>query len=254
MGDGEEPRATWLGHSTVLIEQEGTRILTDPVLRNRVLHLRRHQEVRQGSSLPSPDVVLLSHHHFDHFDRPSLRALDRSTIVVGGPGTRNLLKREGFIHVIELAPGESVDLDNLGIRATPAEHGGARTPFHRDGEAVGFMVEGSRTVYFAGDTDLYEGLEQAARDATLALLPVWGWGPSIGPGHLDPDRAATAVSLISPEVVVPIHWGTFAPVGMVSRLAGERFWPAERFARLVAERAPGTQVRILSPGESTSYP
>jgi len=254
VGDVEEPRATWLGHSTVLIEQAGARILTDPVLRDRILHLRRHPDLRNAPRPEHPDLILLSHHHFDHFDRPSLRALDRRATVVGGPGTRSLLKREGFRHVVELRPGERIDLEGLGIRATPAEHGGARTPLHSEGEAIGFMIEGPRSVYFAGDTDLYDGIAEAAANSALALLPVWGWGPSIGPGHLDPERAATAVSLIEPAMVVPIHWGTFAPLGLLSRLSGTRFRPAEQFAQLVAERTPSTKVRLLSPGESTTYP
>lgn len=174
-------------------------------------------------------------------------------MVIGGPGTRALLRREGFKRVIDLAPGERVELESVGVRATPAEHGGARTPFHQNGEAVGFMVEGPRSVYFAGDTDLFEDLGEVARGSALALLPIWGWGPSIGPGHLDPERAAEAVSLISPDVAVPIHWGTFAPIGLLSRLAEGRHGPAQRFARIVSERSPDTDVRILKPGGSTAY-
>lgn len=247
------PRATWLGHSTVLIEQGGLRILTDPVFRHRVLHLRRHPEVRTQLKPDRVDVVLLSHHHFDHFDRPSLRSISREATVIGGPGTAGLLRREGFRRVLELSPGETADLGSVGVRATPAEHEGARTPLHREGEAVGFVVEGDDSVYFAGDTDLYSGLEEVARDLDLALLPIWGWGPSIGPGHLDPDRAATAVSLITPKVAVPIHWGTFAPVGLGSRLVRERHRPAREFARLAGQRSPGTNIRVLEPGESTGY-
>ena len=253
MGEREEPRATWFGHSTVLIEQEGARILTDPVLRDRILHLRRHPEMRVGLEPGRLDAVLLSHHHFDHFDRPSLRSLDRETTVIGGPGTRALLRREGFSRVIDLAPGERVELERIGIRATPAEHDGSRTPFHQEGEAVGFVVEGPRSVYFAGDTDLFDELGEVARGSALALLPVWGWGSSIGPGHLDPERAAEAVSLIAPDVAVPIHWGTFAPMGLQSRLAGGRQRPAELFARFVSESTPQTDVRILRPGGSTTY-
>lgn len=116
------------------------------------------------------------------------------------------------------------------------------------------MIEGDQTVYFAGDTDLFEGIEEIAPDVSLALLPVWGWGSSIGPGHLDPERAATAVRLLAPEIAVPIHWGTFAPIGLVSRLATNRTAPAIDFQRLASLSAPQTDVRILRPGQSTSYP
>lgn len=253
MADDGGARATWLGHSTVLLEQSGARILTDPVLRSRVLHLRRHREARHPLDPGSLDAILISHHHFDHFDRPTLRRLDRGTTVIGGPGTGSLLRREGFRQVVELSPGEAVDLEAVTVRATPAEHGGSRTPLHRAGEAVGFTVEGREKAYFAGDTDLFEGLEEVASGADLALLPIWGWGPSIGPGHLDPERAATAVSLISPRLAVPIHWGTFAPVGMGRRLAGLRHRPAMEFERLATLASPDSRVEVLEPGQSVSY-
>ena len=253
MAEQQPARATWLGHSTVLLEQSGARILTDPLLRRRVLHLRRHREAVDPLDPGSLDAVLLSHHHFDHFDRPSLRMLDRDTVVVGGPGTVGLLRREGFRRVVELTPGESVDLETVTVRATPAAHGGSRTPLHRAGEAVGFLVEGGERVYFAGDTDLYDDLAEVASGVDLALLPVWGWGPSIGPGHLDPERAAMAVSLISPGLAVPIHWGTLAPIGMGRRLASFRQRPAREFERLVAKAAANAPVKVLQPGESTGY-
>ena len=253
MAEEGAARATWLGHSTVLLEQSGTRILTDPVLRSRVLHLRRHREARNPLDPGQLDAILISHHHFDHFDRPTLRRLDRNTTVVGGPGTGALLRREGFRRVVDLAPGEAVDLEALTVRATPAEHGGARTPLHRAGEAVGFTVEGREKVYFAGDTDLFEEIGTVAAGSDLALLPVWGWGPSIGPGHLDPERAATAVSMITPRLAVPIHWGTFAPVGMGRKLTGLRNRPALEFQRLAGLASPGSRVEVLEPGQSVFY-
>lgn len=246
-------RATWLGHSTVLLEQSGARILTDPVLRTRVLHLRRHREAHHTFDPGRLDAILISHHHFDHFDRPTLRRLDRATTVIGGPGTGSLLRREGFRRTVDLAPGEAVELEDVTIRATPAAHGGSRTPLHRAGEAIGFTVEGAEKVYFAGDTDLFEEIGTVASGADLALLPVWGWGPSIGPGHLDPERAATAVSMISPRLAVPIHWGTFAPVGMGRRLAGLRHRPAIEFQRLASLASPGSRIEVLEPGESVAY-
>ena len=96
----------------------------------------------------------------------------------------------------------------------------------RPGSAVGFLVRGSQTVYFAGDTGLFPGLEGLADPLDVALLPIWGWGPTLGEGHLDPERAAEAVSLLAPRIVIPIHWGSLHPLGMsraafLARATGE---------------------------------
>ena len=86
----------------------------------------------------------------------------------------------------------------------------------------------------------------------VALLPVWGWGPSLGPGHMDPEEAAGACALLRPAVAVPIHWGTYLRVGMVRRDGDPLRDPPHRFAARVAERAPDARVELLEPGGSLS--
>jgi L-ascorbate metabolism protein UlaG (beta-lactamase superfamily) len=91
----------------------------------------------------------------------------------------------------------------------------------------------------------------------VALLPVWGWGPNLGPGHMDPNRAADAAALLSPRIAVPIHWGTYFPAGMKSVLPGAGNLlkdPPWQFQRLCQERAPDTRVVVLAPGESLALP
>jgi L-ascorbate metabolism protein UlaG (beta-lactamase superfamily) len=105
-------------------------------------------------------------------------------------------------------------------------------------------------VYFAGDTDLFPGMAKLRKRVDVALLPVWGWGRGVGPGHLDPDRAARAAAIISPEIAIPIHWGTFA-ISRPARRPADPGWPPRRFATLVGELAPAVQVRVLEPGERT---
>jgi L-ascorbate metabolism protein UlaG (beta-lactamase superfamily) len=236
---------TWLGHSTVLVELAGVRLLTDPVLRSRVAHLRRH-----GSAPRTPeriDAVLLSHLHYDHLDLPSLRMLEPRPQPVCPAGAGDFLARAGFPGADELAPGESAQIGGLRVQATPAEHDGTRRPGGPVVDPIGFVLNGERSVYFAGDTDLFEGMaELGAID--VALLPVAGWSPKLGPGHLDAERAARAAALIRPRVAVPIHWGTLHPV---TRSRGDWFTdPPVEFAAQVAELAPEVEVRLLSPGES----
>jgi L-ascorbate metabolism protein UlaG (beta-lactamase superfamily) len=239
-------RITWLGHATVLIELGPLRLLTDPVLRSRIAHLRRH--------VPAPeppdrlDAVLLSHLHRDHADGPSLRRLPRDVPVVAPAGTARVVRGLGAGKVIELRAGERLPLEGGTVIAVPAEHDGRRSPLHPAVDALGFVVERGPRVYFAGDTDLFEGMADL-RPLDVALVPIWGWGTSLGPGHLDPLGAARAVALLQPRVVLPIHWATYLPIGYRSDHALLRE-PGPAFAAHVAELAPATRVALLKPGEA----
>lgn len=238
---------TWLGHSTVLIELDGVRLLTDPVLRRRVSHLVR---VGPAPAPPdAPDAVLISHGHLDHLDLPSLARLPQETRVVVPQGLREVVARKGFRDVAEVAVGDVVEVGTVSVCATPAVHGGGRAVPGRGRNTVGYLVTGSASVFFAGDTDLFDAMRGLAPGLDLALLPIWGWGPTIGPGHLDPARAARAVALLAPKLVVPIHWGTLRPVYRSAR-AGFLHDPLEEFVAAVELEAPGVEVRVLQPGES----
>ena len=96
------------------------------------------------------------------------------------PGAGRFLERCGLTAVSELAPGQSIEIGGVRITAVEAVHGHGRSPTYRHSEAVGFHLSGSRRVYFAGDTDLFEGMAALADNLDLALLPVWGWGPESG--------------------------------------------------------------------------
>ncbi|HWM63843.1 MAG TPA: MBL fold metallo-hydrolase [Solirubrobacterales bacterium] len=245
-------RITYVGHATVLIEMEGVRLITDPVLRRRIGPLWRHGPPPDRRATEDVDAVLISHLHHDHADVPSLRRLNKEVPVFGPPGSGSFLRRHGFAAVHELAPGNSGSVGGVRIAATKALHPTEGRRFERASQAVGFVLSGRRRIYFAGDTDLFDGMEDLAGGLDLALLPVWGWGPSLGPGHLDPERAARAAALLSPRVAVPIHWGTLFPLGL-SRLAADRLSaPPREFARAAAALAPQVEVRVLSPGEATS--
>lgn len=246
-------RVTYVGHGTVLVELDGARLLTDPVLRGRVGPLRRHGAPPAASVTQGLDAVLISHLHHDHADLPSLRRIGRDAPVLASPGGRAFLGRHGFTAVTELAPGESARVGEVTITATEAWHpGGGR--FERDSQAVGFLLNSSRRrIYFAGDTDLFDGMEGlGGGELDLALLPVWGWGPSLGPGHLDPERAARAAALLEPRIAVPIHWGTLYPLGLARLRPGPLRTPPREFAARVRELAPQVEARVLAPGEATS--
>jgi len=239
-------RLTWLGHATVVVELGGAVLITDPLLRGRVAHLRRHAPAPDAPT--HVDAVLISHLHRDHLDLRSVARIDKAVPVVvprGGARTLRWIRRD----VREVSAGDTLDLADVRISAVPAVHDGKRSPLGRPADALGYVIESRRGVYFAGDTEIFDGMaELAGLDA--ALVPIWGWGPRLGPGHMDPAQAAAAVALIRPRVAVPIHYGTFAPIGAAARHLNRVGDPARDFAARVAEAAPGVTVRVLAPGES----
>jgi L-ascorbate metabolism protein UlaG (beta-lactamase superfamily) len=242
---------SYVGHATVLVELDGTRILTDPVLRTRIGPLRREALIPAGGSPGAPDLVLVSHLHRDHADLPSLRRLGRSTRLVCPAGTGSFFTKHGFTAVEELAPGGSIEVGDVVVTAVEAVHDGGRVPpLH--GPAVGYLIAGTRRVYFAGDTDLFDGMGELG-EPDVALLPIWGWGPSLGAGHMDPRRAAGAAAMIRPRIVVPIHWGTFYPRFLKHLRPDPLFLPPQEFALAMDETAPEIEVRLLAPGMSTSF-
>jgi L-ascorbate metabolism protein UlaG (beta-lactamase superfamily) len=235
---------TWLGHSCAGIRLDGLLVVTDPVLRQRIFHLRRKSAV-DPTALDGADVILISHVHYDHLDLPSLGRLDLGAQVLVPTGAGRLLRRRGFRFVREVAAGDDVDVGALRIRVTHAEHSPGRRPGTGRTLPVGYVIGGTRTVYFAGDTDLFDGMG-ALGNVHVALLPVAGWGPRLPAGHLDPVRAVQALELIQPHVAIPIHWGTYAPW----RRPRGADTPATTFAEIAAAIAPAVDVRVLRPGQS----
>jgi L-ascorbate metabolism protein UlaG (beta-lactamase superfamily) len=246
-------RITWIGHSTVLIELDGVRLITDPLLRSRVAHLRRTAGIPDVDAVDRIDAALVSHLHYDHLDLRSLALLGREVHVVAPSGGVRFLRGRHFARVTGLDVGERVGIGAVDVRATHAEHEGSRAPFVKGARAVGYVVTGSVCVYFAGDTDLFSGMSALAPKLDVALLPVAGWGKHLPPGHLDPQGAARALTLLRPRVAIPIHWGTYRRVGL-SRDPALLRAPAEEFAELAAELMPEVDVRVLPVGGSVELP
>jgi L-ascorbate metabolism protein UlaG (beta-lactamase superfamily) len=241
---------TWLGHATVLLELDGARLLTDPVLGGRVGPLTRIAAAPDTDGLGRLDAVLISHLHADHTDLRSLRRVAESVPVLAPAGAGHWLRRKGLEQVQELRAGADIQVGALRVSATPALHDGRRWRLGPAVDCVGYLVAGTTSAYFAGDTDLFEGIDALRGEVDVALLPVAGWGRTLPPGHLDPERAARAAALIAPRIAIPIHWGTFALPRPV-RPAGRPDAAAREFATLCARSAPNVEVRVLAPGETT---
>jgi L-ascorbate metabolism protein UlaG (beta-lactamase superfamily) len=242
---------TYVGHGTIELRLGGVSILTDPFLRNWLGPLHRQGPPPDPKLPERVDLVLISHLHRDHLDIPSLRRFSPEIPIVIPRGASELTLRSGTKDLREVDVGETFSFGGVEITAVRADHNG-----YRDGnrgapiQALGYVIESAgRKAYFAGDTDLYEGMAELGQ-LDVALLPVWGWGPYVGAGHLDPARAAEALELIRPRVAVPIHWGTFYPAGLRFVRPNYLVDPPQEFARLARERTPDVEVKVLQPGSS----
>ncbi|MFI6654185.1 MBL fold metallo-hydrolase [Streptomyces sp. NPDC050523] len=245
---------TWWGHATCTVTDSDVRLLTDPLFARRLVHLRR----RRGA-LPPPaawraDAALVSHLHADHLHVPSLERLAEGTRLLVPRGARRAvpaLRRLTHLRVSEVAPGDRVTVGELVVRVVPARHDGRRLPLgpHRS-PALGYVLEGEARTYFAGDTGLFDAMAREVGPVDVALLPVGGWGPFLGEGHLDAGRAARALARLEPRSAVPVHYGTYWPVGMDAVRPHEFHSPGEEFVRLAAEYAPDVAVHRLGHGES----
>ncbi|MEU8568516.1 MBL fold metallo-hydrolase [Streptomyces pathocidini] len=247
---------TWWGHATATVADSGVRVLTDPLFARRLAHLRRRLGELPPPEAAAADVALVSHLHADHLHLRSLAQLAPGTrlLVPRGaqravPGLRRLAA--GGLRVTEVAPGDEVAVGAVEIRAVRAAHDGRRRPYgpHRS-PALGYVVRGEARTYFAGDTGLFEDMAYEVGPCDVALLPVGGWGPYLGPSHLDARRAAQALALLRPVSAVPVHYGTYWPIGMDAVRPHEFHAPGEEFVRNAARLAPGVAVHRLGHGES----
>ena len=239
----------FLGHATTVVELGGLRVLTDPVLRPHLAFLERQVDPVPPERYAGTDIVVISHLHWDHLDLPSLRLLGSGPTVIVPAGAGDLMRRNGFESVIEMVPGDTATFGDLAVTATKAIHRGFRPPFGPDAPSLGFVLEDrERRVYFAGDTDIFPEMADLG-DLDLALLPIWGWGPRLGPGHMDPYRAAEALKLLKPRTAVPIHWGTYWLRGGGRVLRSRLIHPPREFAAYAAVSAPDVHVAAALPGE-----
>ena len=214
-----------LGHSTVLLNFLGVQVLTDPVFSRRVglgvppfvLGPKRYHAPALGPrDVPAPDVIVLSHAHFDHFDVWSLRKFDRRTPVFTARSTGDLLRCHGFRHIHELDWGQAVTIPTrrgpITITAFEVAHWGARMMRDDHRGYNGYLLtRGGHTVGFAGDTaytPVFARLYEPARPIDLMLMPIGAYDPWIR-AHCNPEQAAEMARQAGARTFVPIHHETF---------------------------------------------
>ena len=249
--------AAWLGHTTVLLKLDGITILTDPVLGDRVglnlgpmtLGLKRMvAPAMRVDQLPKIDLVLLSHAHMDHFDLPTLRALEcRSTAVVTAVKTSDLLRARRYESVRELGWGEHVRVGDLRVRAFQVNHWGARMRSDTYRGYNGYLIEAGRhRVLFAGDTAMtaaFRGL-RSSRRIDLAIMPVGAYNPWIH-YHCTPEQAWRMGNDAGAEMFLPVHHQTFRLSREPLHEPMERLYKAAgREPERVALRRIGQEIRL----------
>ncbi|MGH7176340.1 MAG: MBL fold metallo-hydrolase [Tepidisphaeraceae bacterium] len=209
--------AVWIGHATILLRIGGLTVLTDPVMFNRVgvgLGLltggpRRFVApaltIRQ---LPPLDLILISHAHFDHLDRPTLSRLDRRVPVIAAHATSDLIRDLGFSRVTELRWGESLTVGALTVTAREVRHWGARTFYDSHRGFNAYLIEASRhRVLYGGDTGFHDLFKDIGR-VDLAILGIGGYDPYIQ-AHANPEQAWQMADHVRAEHVLPMHHSTF---------------------------------------------
>ena len=236
-------RTTWLGHSTVLLEQGGARVLTDPVWSERispfgVVAPRRFQPVPiPVTDVPELDAIVISHDHFDHLDHHTIEALaSRTTPFIVPLGVGMYLEAWGIPpeRVIELDWWESIEIRGLTITATPSQHFSGRVGKRNKTLWASFViVSANHRVFFSGDTALtpeFEQVRERFAPFDLVMLEVGAYHPAWGEIHLGPDNALTAHRMLGGAALLPVHWGTFdlglhpwdQPIETLSALAPSR--------------------------------
>jgi L-ascorbate metabolism protein UlaG (beta-lactamase superfamily) len=215
--ENQELAAAWVGHATVLLRLGGMTVLTDPVFGSRVgigLGLvtggptRLTAPALRMDELPKIDLILISHAHFDHLDRPSLDKLPKRTPVVTAAETSDLISDLGFGNVTELRWGERAQVGSVGVTACEVKHWGART-FH-DGHRGfnGYLLEsGRRRILYGGDTAYHENFKSLP-GVDLAVMGIGAYDPWIA-SHANPEQALAMADQVRADFVMPMHHSTF---------------------------------------------
>lgn len=207
---------TWWGHSSMTIELETAMVATDPLMTRRLYHLRR-EPPEPPEHASRAHVVLVSHLHHDHLHLPSLARFAPDVPVVVPRGATAAVKGLASRDLVEVSPGDTVDVAGVRIDVLPATHDGRRDTFTRsrhDVPAIGFrFTDGTTSVWYPGDTGVRADFADVD-PVDLATVPIGGWGPTLGDEHLDPEEAVAAVAAVGARWALAVHYGTYWPLAL----------------------------------------
>lgn len=243
---------TWIGHASFLVQTPEHSVLIDP---NWAKWLKVIKRLRQPGleihDLPAIDLVLVTHAHFDHLDRKSLKTVASEQAIVVPQNVGGLVHGLGFDRVQELKHWETFELGSLKVTLTPARHWGARVLHDSHRGFGGFHIQyAGRSVFHCGDSAWFEGFTEIGErlPVEIALLPIGAYeAPTKRDVHMNPEQAIDAFLQLQAQTLVPMHFGTF-------RLSYEPLHePPERLIRHGAARQVIDRIRILKEGEPTVF-
>ena len=238
---------TWIGHASFLVQFTDLNVLIDPNFANWLFWQKRVKKAGMKiGDLPQIDLVLLTHAHFDHFHKPTLRKLPSPKIAVVPWGVGDLARGLGFSRIVELEWWESFSHGDWKVTFTPAKHWGARVLHDEHRGFGGFVLEHQgRRVYHAGDTAYFSGFKEIGKrcEPEIALLPIGAYYPdSFREVHMGPDEAYQCFVDLGAKAMVPMHFGAF-------KLSFEDMDEPPRWLREIAEeKGMSDQIRILDEG------
>ena len=250
--DPEEICLTWIGHASFLISWRGLNILVDPIwsLWLKVLKRIKRPGIRLDH-LPEIDLVLVTHAHFDHLDRRTLRKVADAQPIIVPHGVGNLVLDLGFKRVHELLPWESLGIGEIRVTLTPCQHWGARVLHDYRRGFGGFHLKlGRRTVLHCGDSAYFNGFAEIGErlPTEIALLPIGAYDPpSRRTVHMNPEEAVRAFLELKAKRMVPMHYGSF-------RLSYEPLEePLTRLGAAVRQHRIESMVSVLNEGVPTVF-
>ena len=250
--EGAEMALTWIGHASFLVQFAGMNTLIDPNFANWLFLLKRLK--RPGihlHDLPPIDLVLLTHAHFDHFHKPTLKKIPSPKLAIMPWGCGSLAKRLGFERIVELKWWESFGTGDWSVTFVPSKHWGARTLSDTRRGWGGYVLEyRGRRVYHAGDSAYFDGFTEIGERTRpeIALLPIGAYYPdSFRRVHMGPDEALRALRDLGSEWFVPMHYGSF-------KLSFEDIDEPPRWLRQLAEKESlVSRLRMLEEGVTERF-
>jgi L-ascorbate metabolism protein UlaG (beta-lactamase superfamily) len=239
---------TWIGHASFLIQTPGHNILIDPNWANWLSVIRRLRHAGLAlEHLPAIDLVLITHAHFDHLNRRTLRRVAAGQPIVVPNGVASLVRDLGFDTVREMGWWDTWEFDRLKIIFTPVKHWGARMLLDRHRQCGGFIIEyEGRRVYHCGDSTYFDGFKEIGKRYApeIALLPIGAYQPPSGRDHhIGPEQAIKAFHDLKSQILIPMHFGTY-------RLSFEPMAePPQRLMKAALRQGIVNKIRLLREGK-----